>query len=156
MDINQGLPILLGIAFLGFGASNNHPGLIGTVVLALYLRWTSFRNIFLRSTSSLWDVANSFISHTLLFSSLYVLLETEYTVSEPSGTLVDSIYYSIDTVTTNGAARVFPNSERAKIIHIINLLDSYLMLITLGFYIVRNVKGYPIPTSLQYENRETE
>lgn len=38
------------------------------------------------------DVVDSF------FAGLYVLMESEYTSFEPSGTAIDSIYYSLDTI----------------------------------------------------------
>lgn len=70
----------------------------------------------------------------------FVILESEYTSFEPSGTGVDSLYYSVDTIVTNGGARVVPSTSKTKIIHIINLIDTYILLTTIGFFIVKNVK----------------
>lgn len=65
------------------------------------------------------DVVDSFIA------GLYVLMESEYTSFEPSGTAIDSIYYSLDTIVTNGAGRVIPVTARTK---------------TIGFFIFRNLR----------------
>jgi hypothetical protein len=143
-------PILI-ILFVWFGTMKSSPGLIISIILSVLVRGLSFRNMFMNRMFSIWDIVNSVSSHILLFSSLYILLESEYTSFEPSGDLIDSIYYSVDTITTNGGARVIPVSGRSKLIHVVNLLDTYLLFVTIGFYIVQFVKSHQATLSLSYE-----
>jgi hypothetical protein len=148
---SQALTPLLIISFILFGSVKSSPGLVITTGLSILVRYLSFRNMFMSRTFSIWDIVNSVSSHILLFSSLYILLESEYTSFESSGELIDSIYYSVDTITTNGGARVIPVSGRTQLIHIVNLLDTYLLFVTIGFFIVQSVKSPQAMLSLSYE-----
>jgi hypothetical protein len=137
---------ILTLLFLLSGYSNNLVMLVLTAGLCVYTRAKSFWNMFVKNEYDVWDVVNSISSHVLLFSSLYIIFGTEYTRKEPAGDLIDSIYYSMDTLTTNGTGRNLPNTGRTIMIHILNLLDTYLLFITLGFYIINIVKRNPRET----------
>jgi hypothetical protein len=142
MDFSSQVPSVALLAlFIVFSLTSSSPGMTLTVLLATVVRILSLRNMVFRPRFRVWDVVNAVVSHTLLFSSLYILLETEYSSLEPSGTIIDSLYYSMDTLTTNGGARVIPVSGRTKLIHIVNLLDTYLLFVTIGFYLVQYVKS---------------
>lgn len=135
-------PVLSGLFALA-GSLDNLPLLILTIVSCIYVRVLSFRNMFVRNMYTIWDVVNSVSSHLLLFSSLYIIFGTEYTKEEPVGDFIDSLYYSMDTLTTNGAGRIVPNTGRTIMIHILNLIDTYLLFVTIGFYIVQVVRSSP-------------
>jgi hypothetical protein len=136
-----GLYVLFGL--LTSGGSTNwivRGGLITVIVGALAIRLYTLFLTFTHYKLTYQDIANCFFSHVILFSAICMLLETEYTITDPSNIFLDSLFYSVDTVTTNGVANVIPKTGVAKLIHVINLIDSYVLLITLGFYIVRNLK----------------
>lgn len=132
-------PVLFGLYVL-CSSYNYTPGIAIVTILAFLLRIKSGYNVFILQKPTLIDVVDSFVSHVVLFAGIYALMESEYTSFEPSGTAIDSIYYSMDTIVTNGAARVIPVTARTKTIHMINLIDTYVLLTTIGFFIFRNLK----------------
>jgi hypothetical protein len=136
-DISSGVLFALYIAFSSY---RYIPGIILTIGLALLLRLKSIYNTFVLQKPVLIDVVDSFVSHVVFFAGVYILTESDYTSFEPSGSAIDSLYYSIDTITTNGAARVVPTTDPTKIIHMLNLIDTYVLLTTIGFFVVRNLK----------------
>lgn len=125
------------------GGSSNlavQGGLIFVIAGSLLLRLYTLRITFTHHALTYQDIANSVFSHVILFSAICMLLESEYTIMDPSNIFLDSLFYSVDTVTTNGVASVIPKTGIAKLIHVINLIDTYVLFITMGFYIVRNLK----------------
>lgn len=131
---------ILSVLFLLSGYSNNLGMLILSASLCLYARILAFRNMFVRNIYSVWDVVNSVSSHIFLFSSLYIIFSSEYIRYEPAGDIIDSLYYSMDTLSTNGTGRNLPSTGRTIMIHILNLIDTYLLFVTIGFYIINIVK----------------
>jgi len=138
-----GLPLLLIVKFFAFGLFSFRHGLVVTALLAFWLRWISFRNLMLQPNPSMWDVINAFVSHTIGFAALFIIFQSEFTIMDTSNPVMDSLFYSVDTVTTNGAGRIYPVTSIAKTIHVINLLDSYFLFITLGYFIIQNIRSSP-------------
>lgn len=140
MDTRKYHSLFLITFFLLFSSLGYIPGIILIGILAFASRIYSVYTIFFTQKPILIDIFESFVSHIILFASVYMLFKTEYTTFEPSGDAVDSLYYSIDTIVTNGAARVIPATTKTISIHLVNLIDSYLLLTTIGFFIVKNLK----------------
>jgi hypothetical protein len=148
MDTRQlSLILLLPATFLVFGFADWSYGLLIPILLGIYLRWGAFRDMFLKPNPTYRTVFTAFLSHVVLFSSLFLLIKGDFVIMEPSEPVLDSLFYNVDTVTTNGSVRIFPNTGMSKAYHIVNLLDSYLLFITLGFFILRNIKITPGLTS---------
>jgi len=113
-------------------------GLWIVVLLTGYIRFTTLQRTFQGKLDYL-QVATSVISHIVLFSSLFIILRSDYTISDPTNVFVDSIYYSTDTTTTNGASGITPKTGSTKVVHTFNILDSYLMILTLGSFIYARI-----------------
>jgi hypothetical protein len=111
-------------------------GLVVTILLALWVRWYTLLLVFRSHELTYLDIINSFFSHTIIFSALYMLAPGDYSVPSTTNVFVDSLFYSVDTVTTNGASNIIPSSALSRTFHTVNLLDAYLLLITLGYYII--------------------
>jgi hypothetical protein len=116
-------------------------GLVIVSLVAALLRIEGIRYMFKDRPLGFSSLANTFFLHVILFSSLFIILMDDYTIQDPTNTLMDAVYYSVDTTTTNGASGIVPSSTTTKTFHTINLLDSYLLLITLGFYVIKNVSA---------------
>ena len=114
-------------------------GLWVVVLLTGYIIFTTLQRTFQGRLDYL-QVATSVISHIVLFASLFIILRSDYTIGDPTNVFVDSIYYSTDTTTTNGASGITPNSGYTKAIHTVNILDSYLMILTLGSFVYAQIK----------------
>lgn len=115
-------------------------GLVITALLGVWVRAQTLYLVFNKRTLSYTDIVNSFLSHTIVFSALYMLSPNDYSLPSTTNTFVDSLYYSVDTVTTNGASDIRPTTALTRSIYIINLLDAYLLLITLGYYVINLVR----------------
>jgi hypothetical protein len=113
--------------------------LVLVVLLSGYLRIDGLRKMFRDEMLGFSALANTFIQHNIIFASLFIIYMDDYTIIDPTNAMVDSILYSVDTTTTNGSSGITPSTKATKTTHTINLLDSYILLITLGFYVVRNV-----------------
>lgn len=115
-------------------------GLIITILLSLWVRAYTLYLVFRSHQLSYMDVVNSFLSHVVLFSAIYMLSPGDYSISSTTNTFVDSLFYSVDTVTTNGASNIIPMTVLSRFVHIVNLIDSYLLLITLGYYVINLIR----------------
>ena len=114
-------------------------GLWGVVILSAYVRFTTLQRTFQGKLDYI-QMATSVFSHIILFAALFIILQTDYSISDPTNVFVDSIYYSTDTTTTNGASGITPTSGYTKAVHTVNILDSYLMILTLGSFIYAKIK----------------
>lgn len=127
-----------------FAPVNDFLTKVGLVLIALvgaYLRVQGIGRMIRDEPMGFSSLVNTFLLHVVVFSALFILFEKEYSNTDPTNTFVDSVYYSVDTTTTNGASGITPSSATTKTIHTVNILDSYLLLITLGFYVIKNVSA---------------
>jgi hypothetical protein len=115
-------------------------GLVAVAVAALVARAYTLYMMFRQHVHTYSLLALAFFSHVILFSTLCILFEGEYKITNPSNIFVDSLFYSVDTITTNGVEGVVPKSALSRLIHIANLLDTYILLTTVGFYVMRNIE----------------
>lgn len=108
-------------------------------LIALYLRYKGIRSTFQNKTTGFLELGGTVLSHIVLFALLFILFRDDYTIPDPTNVLVDSFFYSTDTTTTNGASGITPKSGITKGFHILNILDSYLLILTLGTFIIRRI-----------------
>lgn len=115
-------------------------GLWGVVILSAYVRFTTLQKTF-QGKLDYMQVAISVFSHIILFAALFIILQADYTITDPTNVFVDSVFYSTDTTTTNGASGITPKTGYTKAVHTFNILDSYLMILTLGSFIYTQIKA---------------
>jgi hypothetical protein len=116
-------------------------GLVLVILLAVYLRAGGLVKMFRDEQMGFSALANTFLQHVIIFAALFIIYMDDYTIIDPTNAMIDSVLYSVDTTTTNGAAGITPSTTATKVTHLVNLLDSYLLLITLGFYVIKNVSS---------------
>jgi hypothetical protein len=149
------LMVVLIASFLAFGTLEWNYGLIVPILLGGYLRWISFRNMFINPRNSYLNVLGAVLSHIVLFSSLFLLIQGDFEILEATTPVLDSLFYNVDTISTNGAVRIYPKTSLSKLFHILNILDSYFLFITLGFFILQNVTNPQVSISSQSVIRGT-
>lgn len=148
MTVNPTLPIITLSSFLvlAFLSPNNVDngaiklGLVLVSFLAGYVRYETLRKTFagdLNLTMALFAV----FSHIILFAALFILFNSDYSVDNPTNVFVDSVYYSTDTTTTNGASGIIPSTGYTKMIHTVNILDSLFIILTMGSFIYAALKS---------------
>jgi hypothetical protein len=115
--------------------------LLLVVLVSGYLRVDGLRRMFRDEKLGFSSLANTFVQHNIEFAALFIIFMDDYTIIDPTNAMVDSILYSVDTTTTNGSSGITPSAKTTKTTHAINLLDSYVLLITLGFYVIKGVSS---------------
>lgn len=88
-----------------------------------------------------WKLIQIFVSHVILFTSLFIILKNDYTIPTPTNTVVDAIYYTVDISSSVGTNNINPTTLYSKLAETINQLDTYLILITFGLYTIRTISN---------------
>ena len=133
----------LTISLLVLNVSNDNLILnISTILLiglALLIRVNGLRSMLQNKTMGYLEIGSTIFSHIILFALLFILFRDDYSITDPTNAFVDSFYYSTDTTTTNGASGITPKSGITKSIHVVNILDSYFLILVLGTFILKRI-----------------
>lgn len=108
------------------------------VIFSGILRIMTIRSMFWRKRVHLRpnEIFYSIISHILLFSSLFLLFKDDYSIPNPSNLSIDSLYYTTDILSSIGTSDIRPVTPLGKFIGIFHNIDTYLLLILIGYEII--------------------
>lgn len=130
---------------LNAGDAVKKPFLVVSVLVSGILRFLTLRAMFQRGgvgSGMAWsEIVFSIISHILFFSSLFVLFRTDYAVPNPTNPVTDSLYFTTDTLATVGTSDVRPLTALAKTFDIVRYLDTYLLLLLIGYEVGFALRG---------------
>lgn len=105
------------------------------VLYGVYLRVISTSHLYSGLEISRSTVILTAISHIGIFILAYIYLQDRFTVLNPTNAFLDGIQYSLDTVTTYGDGGVTAVDSIGKSVHALNLVDTYLLLASFGYYL---------------------
>lgn len=114
--------------------------LLGFIAYGIYLRIKSGIQLYSGKTVNNSTAILSVVSHMGVFALVYLIISHKYTNINPTLPTIDALSYAVDTLITNGDSGIRAVDSVSKSIHIINLLDTYLLLATFGYYIFRTSK----------------
>lgn len=105
------------------------------ILYGLYLRIVSTSHLYSGLEISRSTVILTAVSHIGIFILAYIYLQDRFTVLNPTNAFLDGIQYSLDTVTTYGDGGVTAVDSIGKSVHALNLVDTYLLLASFGYYL---------------------
>lgn len=105
------------------------------VLYGVYLRVISTSHLYSGLEISRSTVILTAMSHIGIFILAYIYLQDRFTVLNPTNAFLDGIQYSLDTVTTYGDGGVTAVDSIGKSVHALNLVDTYLLLASFGYYL---------------------
>lgn len=94
----------------------------------------------------LFDIFSAYVSHFLLFNSLTQALliadkPGNYSISNPTDDFNDSVNYTLTISTTQGFGDMTPVSRASKYLQSAQTVDSLLLTLTFGAYILTSFIG---------------
>lgn len=131
------------IGSLIFSGNDNYAtrGLVlGLIAYGIYLRIISGMQLYSGKGVNNSTAILSVVSHLGVFALGYLIISHKFTITNPTIPTIDALSYAVDTVITNGDSGIHAVDSVSKSIHMINLLDTYLLLATFGYYIFRTSK----------------
>lgn len=131
------------IGSLIFSGNDNYATralVLGLIVYGIYLRVISGMNLYGGKKVNNSTAILSVVSHIGVFALGYLIISHKFTNSNPTTPTIDALSYAVDTVITNGDSGIRAVDSVSKSMQIINLLDTYLLLATFGYYIFRTSK----------------
>lgn len=105
------------------------------ILYGLYLRIVSTSHLYSGLEISRSTVILTAVSHIGIFILAYIYLQDRFTVLNPTNAFLDGIQYSLDTVTAYGDGGVTAVDSIGKSVHALNLVDTYLLLASFGYYL---------------------
>ena len=124
--------------------------LILSVILWGALRYISILSLFRKKGDGrglqLTEIGISILSHSLLFSSLFILFRTNYNIPNSTNPVIDSLYFTSDILSTVGGSDIQPITPLGKCIETIHNLDAYLLLLLIGYEIIYTLRGKEVNT----------
>jgi hypothetical protein len=119
--------------------------LVVSILISGILRFLTLRAMFRRGgvgKGMAWtEIVFSILSHLLFFSSLFILFRTDYIVPNPTNSVTDSLYFTTDILATVGTSDIRPLTALTKTIDTVHYLDTYLLLLLIGYEIVFALRG---------------
>jgi hypothetical protein len=142
--------ILATIAIYTFGISNKNTTLLWlAVVFSAIEKFFSYssmiKDVGMKYQVHLFDVFAAYTSHFLLFNSFVnILLITDplsYDISNPTDDYTDSVNYTLPITVTQGFGDMVAKSRFAKYVQSVQSIDSLLLTLTFGAYILSSFVG---------------
>ena len=129
------LVIVSGLFLSGSDTYLSRVSTLPVILYGVYLRVVSTTHLYSGLEISRSTVILTAVSHIGIFILAYVYLQDRFTVLSPTNAFLDGIQYSLDTVTTYGDGGVTAIDSVGKSVHAINLVDTYLLLASFGYYL---------------------
>lgn len=128
------LVVLSGMWLGGSDSYLSRAVVLAVIIYGAYLRYVSTAHLYSGLELSRSTVILTFVSHVGIFILAYIYLQDRFDTSNPTNAFLDGIMYSLDTVTTYGDGGVVATDSVGKSVHAINLIDTYLLLASFGYY----------------------
>lgn len=142
--------IILTIGIYAVGIANKNTTLLWiaavfSLIEKLFGYATLVGDLAMKNQVHLFDVFSAYISHFLLFNSIVNILlinnPANYDIANPTDDYTDSVNYTLPISVTQGFGDMVAKSKLAKYVQSAQSLDSFLLNLTFGAYVLSSFVG---------------
>lgn len=142
--------IVLTIGIYALGIANNNTTLLWISAACAFIEkvvsyTTLVGDLAAKNQVHLFDVFSAYASHFLLFNSVVNALliddPTNYDIANPTDRYTDSVNYTLPISFTQGFGDMNPKTKIAKYFQSAQSLDSFVLTLTFGAYILSSFVG---------------